>query len=121
MGISAGILLVLISLVHIIYGEKKQIPELKRLTSDSIMIGSLRVMIYQGGLLLFAVGVIQIISSLNLIELSGVSRFFLVGIVLLNFCTFLLTAIFVHKELLSITLPQIVIFLFIISLQFFAF
>ena len=45
MGILAGILLVLISIAHNIYGEKKQIPELKKLTTDPIMIGSLRVMI----------------------------------------------------------------------------
>jgi len=32
MGISAGILLVLISIAHIVYGELKQIPALKEIT-----------------------------------------------------------------------------------------
>ena len=49
MGIIAGILLVLMSVAHIIFGEKKQIPDLKELTQDSIIIGSQRIMIFQGG------------------------------------------------------------------------
>lgn len=120
MGIIAGILLVLLSIVHNVYGEKKQIPELKELTNDSIMIGSLRVMIFQGGVLLFAVGVIQILVATNVIELIGVARYFPVGVVLLNFSTFLLITIFVHRDLLKITIPQIVIFIIIISLQLLA-
>lgn len=120
MGIIAGILLVLLSIAHNIYGEKKQIPELKELTNDSIKIGSLRVMIFQGGLLLFAVGVIQILVATNLIELIGIARYFPVGIVALNFFTFLTVAIVVHRELLKITVPQLVIFALIISLQLLA-
>ena len=117
MGTIAGILLVLLSIVHIIYGEKKQIPDLKEITDDPITIASLRVMIIQGGLLLFAVGIVQILASVGGLELIGVARYFPVGIVTLNFCTFLLIAAFIHKELLKITIPQIMIFLIIISLQ----
>jgi hypothetical protein len=117
MGIIAGVLLVLISIAHNVYGEKKQIPELKELTDDSVRIGSTRVMIFQGGLLLLAVGIIQILVATNVIELVGVARYFPVGIVLLNFFTFLTVAIVVHKDLLKITVPQIVIFIIIISLQ----
>ncbi len=58
MGIAAGVLLVKISIAHNKYGEKKQIPALKELSKASIMIGSQRIMIFQGGVLLFAVGVI---------------------------------------------------------------
>ena len=51
MGIAAGIIIILISIAHNIYGEKKQIPELKKITNDPIIIGSLRIMIFQGGVL----------------------------------------------------------------------
>ncbi|MEZ4669821.1 MAG: hypothetical protein R3E39_18095 [Anaerolineae bacterium] len=116
MGTLGGILLVVLSFAHIIYGEKKQIPDLKALTSEPIMVGSLRVMIIQGGILLLAVGIVQILVSVGAVELLGVARYIPVGIVLLNFCTFLVIAIFIHKELLKITIPQLVIFIIIIVL-----
>ncbi len=117
MGITAGILLVLMSIAHNIYGEIKQIPDLKKLTQDSITIGSQRIMIFQGGILLFAVGIIQILNSASLIELNGVARYFPVGIVLINFCTALFTTVIAHKEILKITTPQFVVFIVIIGLQ----
>ena len=117
MGIAAGILLVIIGIVHNFYGEKKQVPELKGLTNDSIMIGSLRIMVFQGGLLMFAVGVIQILVSTDVIVLTGVARYFPVGIVALNFCTALIITVFAHKEVLKITVPQYIVFLIIMSLQ----
>jgi hypothetical protein len=117
MGIIAGILLVLLSIAHNVYGEKKQIPDLKALTDDAIIIGSQRVMIFQGGILLFAVGMVQIFSAINIIELVGIARYFPLGVVAINFSTFLLTAITVHRELLTITIPQIVIFVIIMGLQ----
>jgi hypothetical protein len=117
MGLIAGILLVLLSFAHNIYGERKQIPDLKAITQDPIMVGSLRIMIFQGGILLLAVGIIQILTALGAIELIGVARFFPVGVVLLNLSTFLvITAVF-HRELFRITIPQIVVFAVIIVLQ----
>jgi hypothetical protein len=117
MGITAGILLVLISIAHNIFGEKKQIPTLKKLTKDSIIIGSQRIMIFQGGILLLAVGIIQILISVNFIVLTGVARYFPVGLVVINFCTALFITVFAHKEVLKITIPQFVIFIVIICLQ----
>jgi hypothetical protein len=117
MGIAAGILLVLMSIAHNIYGEKKQIPDLKELTKDSIIIGSQRIMIFQGGILLLAVGIIQILVSASFIELNGVALYFPVGIVLINFCTTLFITLFAHKEILKITIPQFVVFIVIIGLQ----
>lgn len=117
MGMTAGILLILISIAHNIYGEKIQIPALKKHTLDSIQIGSQRIMVFQGGLLLLAVGIIQILVSIDLITLTGVSRFFLVGIVLINFITALFIAIFFHREILKITAPQFALFIVIIGLQ----
>ena len=114
----AGILLILIGIAHNIYGEKKQIPDLKAISNDSIMIGSLRVMIFQGGILLMAVGIIQLLLAISLIQLTGFAAYFPVGIVFLNFCTFLLITIFIHNELLKITLPQLIVFIVIIILQF---
>ena len=117
MGITAGILLVLISIAHNMYGEKKQIPALKEITKDSIAIGSQRIMIFQGGILLLAVGIIQILLSLDILVLTGVARYFPVGIVLINMCTSLFIILLAHKEVLKITIPQFVIFIVIISLQ----
>ncbi len=68
MGIAAGVIIILISIAHSIYGEKKQIPELKKITNDAIMIGSLRIMIFQGGILLFAVGIVQVLVSVDIIQ-----------------------------------------------------
>ena len=45
MGLIAGILLILMSIAHNIYGEKNQIPALKKLTENTIIIGSQRIMI----------------------------------------------------------------------------
>ncbi len=120
MGIIAGILLVLLSIAHNVYGEKKQIPDLKKITDDPVIVGSLRVMIFQGGILLLAVGIVQILASTGAIELVGVARYFPVGIVLLDFGTFLAITLLIHRDLLKITLPQIVIFILIIALQLLA-
>ena len=117
MGIAAGIIIIIISIAHNIYGEKKQIPELKKITNDSVMIGSLRIMIFQGGILLLAVGIIQVLVAANYIQLPGISAYFPVGIVLINFLTSLIIAGFIHREVLKITLPQFVIFAVIILLQ----
>ncbi|KAB1065986.1 hypothetical protein [Salibacter halophilus] len=117
MGIAAGILIVLMSIAHNVYGEKKQIPELKKLTSNPIMIGSLRIMIFQGGILLLAVGVVQVLTSAEVIELPGISVYFPVGLVLINFLTSLFIAAFIHREIFKITIPQFVIFTLIIILQ----
>lgn len=50
MGIAAGIMIILVSVAHNIYGEKKQLPALKKVSNDPIMTGSLRIMIFQGGI-----------------------------------------------------------------------
>lgn len=117
MGIIAGILLILLSIAHNVYGERKQIPDLKKITNDPIVIGSSRVMIFQGGFLLLAVGIVQLLSATDTIELEGIARYFPVGVVLLNFVTFMGVTFSLHRELLSITVPQIVIFVIIIALQ----
>jgi len=117
MALAAGIILILISIVHIIYGEKQQIPNLKKITQDSIIIGSTRIMVSQGGFILLAVGIIQVLTSINIIELVGVARYFPVGIVIINVCTSLIIAIFAHKEIFKITIPQFIIFSVIIALQ----
>jgi hypothetical protein len=117
MGIAAGIMIILISIAHNIYGEKKQIPELKKITNNSIMIGSLRIMIFQGGILLFAVGIVQVLVSVDIIQLHGFSAFFPVGIVFINFITSLLMAAFFHREVFKVTIPQFVVFSIIIVLQ----
>ncbi|MCB0665931.1 MAG: hypothetical protein KDC80_08930 [Saprospiraceae bacterium] len=120
MGIAAGILIILMSIAHNIYGEKKQIPQLKKITDDRVIIGSLRIMVFQGGILLFAVGTIQLLVSAGMIQLTGISAYFPVGIVLINFLTSLMIAIVMHREVLQFTIPQFSIFSIIIVLQLLA-
>jgi hypothetical protein len=116
-GLAAGIIIILISIAHNIYGEKKQVPELKKITNDSIMIGSLRIIIFQGGILLFAVGIIQVLVSADIIQLPGISAYFPVGIVFINFITSLIIAGFIHREVFKVTIPQFVVFFIIILMQ----
>ena len=120
MDLIAGIIIVLISIAHIVYGEKKQLPDLKALTGDSVMIGSLRIMIYQGGFLLFAVGIIQILVSRDIIALRGVARYFPLGIVSINFLTALIISVFAHRKILRTITPQIIVFIVIIGLLLFS-
>lgn len=117
MTLTSAILLILISIAHFIYGEKKQIPDLKKITSDSIMIGSLRIMITQGGFVILLAGIIELLVALNIISLLGIARFFPLSLVLINFfVAFIVTLIF-HREIFNVTLPQFVIFTIIIVLQ----
>lgn len=118
MGIAAGIMIILMSIAHIIYGEKKQLPDLKKVSNDPIMTGSLRIMIFQGGILLFAVGIIQVLVSANLIQLLGISAYFPVGIIFINFITSLVIAGFIHREVFKVTIPQFVVISIIILIQF---
>jgi hypothetical protein len=118
MGIAAGILIIIISIAHNFYGEKKQVPELKKITNDPVVIGSLRIMVFQGGVLLFAVGIIQVLASAEIIQLQGIAAYFPVGIVLINFVTSLVIAGAIHREVFKITIPQFIIFSIIIALQF---
>ena len=120
MGITAGILLVLISIAHNFYGELKQLPDLKEITRDSILIGSQRIMIFQGGLLLFATGIIQVLVSIDKVELPGVARYFPLGIVSINFLTALFISLFAHREILRSVLPQFIVFMVIIGLMIFS-
>ena len=113
----AGLLLVFISILHIIYGEKKPVADVSRLTKDSILIGSIRVMSLQGGMLLFSVGLIHILSFLKIVTLSGIAAFFPVGIVGLNLATFLLVTLVKHKKLISVAAFQLVLFSAILVLQ----
>jgi hypothetical protein len=117
MALIAGILLLLISIAHNIYGEKKQIPDLKKVTSDPIIIGSQRIMVFQGGLILIAVAIVQILSAVGTIALTGFAQYIPVSIVIINLITTLAIASFLHKEILKIIVPQLVIFICIIVLQ----
>lgn len=117
MELAVGILVIIISVLHIIYGERQPISSLSKLTDDSILIGSVRVMSLQGGVLLFAVGIIHVLNYLNVIGLSGIAVYFPVGVVGINLLTFLLVALLKHRSLFSIIAFQMVVFTIIIILQ----
>lgn len=117
MKLIVGIILIFMSIVHIIYGEKMQTNILKKLKADSILIGSFRSMSLQGGLLLFAVGVMEIMVYLGLIELIGIAVYIPLGIVSLNMAAVLAVALLKHRDLIKATVPQFIIFSFILLLQ----
>lgn len=109
--------MILISIAHNLYGELKQIPALKEITKDPVIIGSQRIMIFQGGFLLLGVGIIQVLTSCGLIFLTGVARYIPVGIVLINFCTALFITFLRHREIFKITILQFIVFTVIIVFQ----
>ncbi|GEM_PF-3056121 len=117
MELAAGILVIVISFLHVFFGEKQPIKALSRSTDDSILVGSVRVMSLQGGVLLFAVGAIHLLSFMDIISLTGIAVYFPVGIICLNLLTFLLVAGIKHRELFSIVAFQLVAFTIILVLQ----
>lgn len=117
MKLIVGIILIFMSIVHVIYGEKMQINILKKLKADSIMIGSFRSMSLQGGLLLFAVGLMEIMVYLGIIELIGIAVYIPLGIVSLNMTAVLVVALLKHRDLIKATVPQFIIFSFTLLLQ----
>ena len=120
MELAAGTLILIISILHIVYGEKQPVDELCKLTDNSILIGSVRVMSLQGGVLLFAVGLVHILNFFKIITLTGVGVYFPLGIICLNLLTFLLVATFKHRELFTVIAFQLVVFTIIIFLQIMA-
>lgn len=96
MKLVVGIILIVMSIVHVIYGEKMQVNVLKKLGVNNILIGSYRVMSFQGGLLLFAVGVVEIMVYTGLIVLTGFAIFMPLGIVCLNVISVFIVAIVKH-------------------------
>lgn len=117
MKLIVGIILILMSIVHVIYGEKMQTNNLKQLKADSILIGSFRSMSLQGGLILFAVGLMEIMVYLGIIELIGIAVYIPLGIVSLNMIAVLVVALLKHRDLIKATVPQFIIFSFILLLQ----
>jgi hypothetical protein len=117
MAIATGILIFLLGVVHIIYGEYMQIPDLLRHLDDPAIIGSTRVMIYQGGVILLAVGIVQFLKGIRRIRLNGAAAFFPMGILILNILTFLSVAFASGRSLIAATFPQLTVFVVIIVLM----
>jgi len=112
-----GIILVFMSIVHVIYGEKMQVNLLKKLEVSNILIGSYRVMSLQGGILLFAVGAVEIMFYAGLVDLTGFAIYIPLGIICLNVISVFIVALVKHHELFKATIPQFLIFAIIIILQ----
>jgi len=114
---AVGMILILMSMVHVIYGEKMQVAELKKLNASNLLIGSFRVMSLQGGVLLFAVGIVELLTFFQFLTLTGFAMYIPVGIVCLNVLSVFMIAFTKHPELIKATIPQFIIILIIISLQ----
>jgi hypothetical protein len=112
-----GILIIILAAVHIVFGEIVQIRDLRQFLGDPVIIGSTRVMIYQGGIILLGVGIIQILKGIGRIKLTGFASCFPVAIVCMNILTFAAIALISRNGLLRAGLPQLAVFLVIIGLM----
>lgn len=117
MKLAVGLILILMSIVHVFYGEKMQVNVLKKLGADSMLIGSFRAMSLQGGLLLFAIGLLEIMVYTEFIELNGIAVFIPLIILCLNVNAVFIVAALKHHDLIRATIPQFIIFSFIILLE----
>lgn len=117
MAILTGIAIFLLGIIHIVFGELSQIPELMKHLEDPVVIGSTRVMIYQGGMILLGVGVIQLLKGRKRISLLGVASFIPLGIIILNILTFLAVGLIFDFAVIKSALPQLIIFIIIIILM----
>jgi hypothetical protein len=117
MPIVSGSLIVILAVIHIVYGEMVQMRGLGRLVTDPIILGSTRVMIYQGGVILLGVGIIQLLKGMKRIRLAGAAAYIPVGIIILNILTFLAVSVITHRCLLNVALPQLIVFVIIIVLM----
>lgn len=117
MGTAAGIIILLISIAHSVYGEKKQSPDLRNVTDDSITLGSARIMIHQGGVILFFAGLLQLLNAQEIWVLEGVARYIPLALVSLNVLVSFGIALGLHREIFKITVPQFIVFALIMALQ----
>lgn len=113
----AGILLLLMATAHISYGERKLLPDLASKVNDPFLVGSMRVMSVQGGMVLLFVGVLQLLMAGDKVVLTGFAQYIPVGLVLVHVLTFLLMTIIKHPILIKHTVPQLILFGLIILLQ----
>jgi hypothetical protein len=114
-----GCILLILSIVHIWYGEKNQISSIEKVSKDSILVGSFRVMSVQGGVILFTLGLLHLLNFMGLLVLSGVALYFPLLIILINVVSLVVVALVKHRGLLRIMVPQLLIFSIIILLEFF--
>ena len=115
MALISGILIILVGVVHLIYGEAVQLKALSDSIADSLTIGSTRIMIYQGGVLLLLVGTMQVLKGLKKIKVTGTLKYIPLGYILANFMTYLLLGLILHPEVIKSSVPQIIIFVIIIT------
>ncbi len=117
MKLTVGLILIFMSIVHVFYGEKMQVNVLEKLGADRILIGSFRAMSLQGGLLLFGIGLLEIMVYTGFIELTGFAVYIPLILLCMNVIGVLIVASLKHRELIRATIPQFIIFSFIILLE----
>ncbi len=114
MALISGILIILVGVVHLIYGEIVQLKALSESISDMITIGSTRIMIYQGGVLLILVGAMQVLKGLKKIKVKGFVSYIPIGYIIANFSTYLILGLLLHPQVIRSSIPQIIIFVIIL-------
>lgn len=92
MNLVVGIIILLISVAHYIYGFKELYPKINKNEIDYLVEASFKIMYIREGLILIIVGLLHIMLQFQIIELNGIARFTPITIIILNILTFILFA-----------------------------
>ncbi|HOO73947.1 MAG TPA: hypothetical protein PLS66_01520 [Tepiditoga sp.] len=117
MEILSAFLFVLIGGIHIVFGEMVQMKILKDNTREEFLVASMRIMIYQGGILLIITGIVQMMNALEILTLSGLSAYIPLFVLLVNFVPFVFTALIKYRKIFIKSLFQVIYFIILIILQ----
>ncbi|KUP08350.1 hypothetical protein Q73_06280 [Bacillus coahuilensis m2-6] len=117
MSLLSGCFLFLLGIAHILYGEKVQLPQLKAEGAGSESLYSVKIMIFQGGVLLLFLSSFQILSSLGIFPFLILATTLYSMVVSLNFLTFISIALLKRQELLKSALPQMIFVIVVVLLN----
>ena len=117
MNLAAGLLIIVVGGIHIVFGERQPVLRLKELGAEASLVGTVRIMSLQGGALLLAIGLAHVLIFAGVLQLTGAAAGIPLGLVCLNLAVFLVTAAVRHPDQLRTSGVQLVLFAAIITLQ----
>jgi hypothetical protein len=114
--IISGILALFLSLAHAIYGEKYLIPSITHL--HNCIAASVRICWHQGSLMFLGIGIVCILWGCNVFQLSGISQYFPVSIVVVYFSIFVGFIFLKYRSLLQERISPLLILVIMTILHF---
>ena len=120
MNYAAGLLVIAVGVLHIIFGESQLLAQVRATGAADSLIGAVRVMSLQGGAVLIFVGALHILVASRVLVLHGKAAFIPLAMICLNLGVFLAAAAIMHRELIASSGVQFVLFAVIITLQILA-